>query len=55
MGKMKVCSECNKSVETEDHRWCLVKLFKENKIQSLEDWQKMCKEVARRVKIRVRV
>lgn len=39
-----------------DHRWCLVELFKTERIKSLADWEEMCKPktvVKKKVKVRV--
>ena len=26
-----------------DHRWCLAQLFRENRIQSVDEWMELCK------------
>lgn len=52
------CPVCNKTIESgADHRMCVFKLFDENKIQSVDEWEAMCKPktlVKRRVRIRVK-
>jgi hypothetical protein len=51
------CPICTKPPTGEaDHRWCLVELFKTNKIQKVSDWEAMCKPktiIKGRVKIRL--
>jgi hypothetical protein len=37
-----ICPVCSKPVPGPDHRWCLVELFKANRIQTLREWEKMC-------------
>ena len=32
------CIVCSKG-RGEDHRWCLVSLFKENKIKTVKEWE----------------
>ena len=37
------CPICTKEPGSgDDHRWCLVQLFQENVIQSVDDWLKLC-------------
>ena len=51
------CPVCAKPAESgADHRVCVFKLLEENKIQTVEEWEKMCKPktiVKGRVRIRV--
>ena len=50
------CPVCNRPANTDNHRTCLVELFKTNKIQSVKDWEELCKPktiVKRRIKARV--
>jgi len=45
---MKTCPVCKKlNPGDEDHRKCILQLFKEKKIQSVADWERMCKPVQR--------
>ena len=52
------CPVCKKEPATggDDHRMCVFKLLEENKIQSVKEWEEMCKPktiVKGRVRIRV--
>jgi hypothetical protein len=54
------CPVCNQSPGSgaagADHRWCLVELFKTNRIKSIADWQELCKPktiVKGKVKVRI--
>ena len=51
------CPVCAKPAESgADHRMCVFKLLEENKIQSVKEWEEMCKPktiVKGRVRIRV--
>jgi hypothetical protein len=51
------CPVCNQSPASgADHRWCLVELFKTNRIQSVTDWEEMSKPktiVKRTIKVRI--
>lgn len=46
----RICPVCNQKVPGPDHRWCLVELFKNNRIQSVRDWELMS-IVRKRIKI----
>ena len=37
------CPVCNSNIGYADHRMCLVKLFGEDKIKSVSEWENMCK------------
>ena len=50
------CPVCSKPIEGDaDHRVCVFTLFKENAIQSVEEWEKMAAKPATVVKGRVRI
>jgi hypothetical protein len=36
------CPECDPS--NTNHRACLIKLFREKKIKTIEEWKEMCKK-----------
>lgn len=36
------CPVCSCNIGYADHRMCLVELFRENKIKSVAEWEKMC-------------
>jgi hypothetical protein len=54
------CPVCTKSIQSgADHRMCVFKLFDENKIQSVDEWEQMSEDkpktiVKGRVRIRVK-
>lgn len=52
------CIHCHKG-SGEDHRWCLVELFKTNKIKTVAEWQEQSRLLAKKmltvVKGRVRI
>ena len=48
---MPTCPVCKFDAPGNDHRWCVLELFKTNQIQSVEDWERKC--VTRKI-IRVR-
>ena len=37
------CPVCDRNIGEADHRMCLLELFREKKINSSKDWEKMCK------------
>jgi len=38
------CPVCNQPPASgADHRWCLVELFKTNRIKSVNEWEELCK------------
>lgn len=37
------CPVCSQNIGEADHRLCLVELFRNNTIQSVKDWERMCK------------
>ena len=37
------CPVCNSNIGYSDHRMCLVKLFGEDKIKSVAEWEAMCR------------
>jgi hypothetical protein len=39
------CPVCNSKIGYVDHRMCLVKLFGEDKIKSVAEWERMCGSV----------
>jgi len=52
------CPICSKTMqdETADHRRCVFQLLEENKIQSVEQWEALCKpKTIRKRTIKVRV
>lgn len=50
-----LCTVCGLT-ETHDHRWCIVGLFKENKIQSVKEWEDASRLLAKkRQRRRIRV
>lgn len=50
------CPVCSKPIEGDvDHRVCVFTLFKENAIQSVEEWEKMAAKPTTVVKGRVRI
>lgn len=39
------CPICNISIDAGvDHRWCLVELFKTNRIKSVKEWEDMSRK-----------
>ena len=50
---MKVCPVCKKDTNQE-HRKCVLELFKQDKIQSVKEWEAMCVDPVKRVVIRVK-
>lgn len=46
----RICPVCSKKVGDADHRWCLIELFKTNRIQSVRDWELLC-IVRKRIRI----
>ena len=58
-----ICPHCTRSLsETDDHRLCLMEMFKTNKIQRVSDWTKLCEEygkpktiMKRRIRVMVMV
>lgn len=47
------CVHCGKGA-SEDHRWCLVELFKTNKIKTVKEWEEMSRvKKPRRVRVLV--
>jgi hypothetical protein len=50
------CPICKRPRDAPDHRWCLVELFKTNKIQSVADWEELAKPITiKKGTIKVRV
>jgi hypothetical protein len=54
------CPVCNQppasGAANADHRWCLVELFKTNRIQSVADWEALCKPktiVKKTIRVRI--
>jgi len=52
------CPLCKESVKSNDHRSCILTLFKENRIQSIKEWKAACyrvKKVALQVDMNLRM
>ena len=45
-----ICTGCKKGLG-EDHRWCLVELFKTNKIRSVKEWEAQGKLLVARISL----
>ena len=54
---MPTCPLCSKPTGPDtDHRSCVLELFKTNKIQSVKDWEALCKPktiVKQRIRVRI--
>ena len=48
------CPICNQTIGA-DHRKCVYQLFNENRIQSVEEWEKMTTAVVIKGRVRIRV
>jgi hypothetical protein len=52
------CPICNQPPASgTDHRWCLVELFKTNRIQSVADWEALCKPktiIKKKIKVHIK-
>ena len=50
------CPICRTEPESgNDHRYCLVQLFRENRIKSIQEWRDMCKKPQTIIKGRVTI
>ena len=50
------CPVCTKPIGDADHRTCVFQLLDQNKIQSIEDWDALCKpKTIRKRKMKARV
>jgi hypothetical protein len=51
------CPVCNQPPASGvDHRWCLVELFKTDRIKSIADWEALCKPktiIKKKIKARI--